>query len=330
MKRLLSGIQPSGELTIGNYIGAIKNFVDMQKDYETFVFVADLHSITVPIEPKKLKDKITNVVGIYLACGLDPKYTNLFIQSENPYHTNVSWVLECNTHIGELNRMTQFKDKSKGKESDRVTSGLYTYPVLMAADILLYNADVVPVGADQKQHVELTRDIATRFNKKYGQTFKIPLPIIPKSGAKIMDLQDPTKKMSKSAPLEHKGSIRLLDDPKLARKKIMSAVTDSEAIVKFDPENKPGISNLMTIYGALENKSIKEIEQEFINQNYGTFKTSVADSVITFLENLQTKYHEIINSGQINQILNAGNKKALAIAKAKYEEIFEKIGLGRF
>ena len=329
MKRLLSGIQPSGELTIGNYIGAIKNFVEMQNEYESFVFIADMHSITLPQDPKELQEKIRRLIGIYLACGLDPKHTSLFIQSENKYHANLSWVLECNTYIGELNRMTQFKDKSKDKKDDGISCGLYTYPTLMAADILIYDADVVPTGIDQKQHVELTRDIAIRFNKKYGETLKVPVPIIPKMGAKIMDLIDPTKKMSKSSPIEHKGSIRLLDDPEVARKKIMGAVTDSEAKVFYDEQNKPGISNLMTIYSSLTNKNYEDIEKEFENQNYGAFKTAVADIVVGFLRDLQDKYNNIINSNVIDSALDEGLAKVENIAKTKVEDVFKKIGLGR-
>jgi len=329
MERLLSGIQPSGELTLGNYIGAIKNFVELQKEYESFVFIADMHSITVSQDPNSLQKKIRSLIGIYLACGLDPKHTSLFIQSENKYHANLSWILECNTYIGELNRMTQFKDKSSNKKDDGISCGLYTYPALMAADILMYDADVVPTGIDQKQHVELTRDLATRFNNKYGETFKIPKPIIPKLGAKIMDLQNPTKKMSKSSPIDHKGSIRLLDDLEIARKKIMSAITDSESIIKYDEANKPGISNLITIYSCLTNKSIKEIENEFDGNNYGTFKKCVADIVVDFLGNLQSKYNEIINSDIIDKVLDEGLAKTENIAKTKVIDVFNKVGLGR-
>ena len=233
MKRLLSGIKPTGDLTLGNYIGALKQFKDMQKEYETFIFVADLHALTINNDPKELKKKIRDIIAVYLACGLDPKYTTLFIQSENLYHTNLSWVLECNTYMGEASRMTQYKEKSKNKEN--ISVGLFTYPMLMASDILIYDADVVPVGIDQKQHVELARNIAERFNNKYGYTFKIPTPIIPRSGSKIYDLQNPTKKMSKTSDSD-KGVIILLEDPNIARKKIMSAVTDSDSTVKYDIE----------------------------------------------------------------------------------------------
>lgn len=330
MKRLLSGIKPTGELTLGNYIGAIKQFVEMQnsKQYESFIFVADLHALTIYNDPKELHERIKKLLGVYLASGLNQD-TTIFLQSENLYHANLSWVLECNSYIGELNRMTQFKDKSKNKEANAITCGLYTYPVLMASDILIYDADVVPTGIDQKQHVELARNIAERFNNKYGQTFKVPEPIIPEVGAKIKDLQDPTKKMSKSEGNNNKGCIMLLDDINITRKKIMSAVTDSESIVKYDEINKPGISNLMTIYSSLTNKNMNEIEEEFKDANYGTFKTKVADVVCNTLEDLQTKYKDIINSDLIDNMLDAGLKKVLPISEQKVKEVYKKIGIGR-
>ena len=326
MKRLVSGIKPTGELTIGNYIGAIKHFKEMQKEYETFVFVADLHAITINNDPEELKRKTKDIIAIYLACGLDPEYTTLFIQSENMYHANLGWIFECNTYMGEASRMTQFKEKSQNKEN--VTVGLFTYPMLMASDILLYDADVVPVGIDQKQHVELARNIAERINNKYGETFKVPEPIIPKSGAKIYDLQDPTKKMSKSDESD-KGVIMLLEDTTSIRKKIMSAVTDSDNKVKYDPENKPGISNLLTIYSSLKDISIEDAEKEFENSGYGDFKKAVADTVVSFIEDLQSKYNEIINSDMIDKILDESNEKVRKIAEEKYEEVRKKIGLGR-
>ena len=326
MKRLVSGIKPTGELTIGNYIGAIKHFKEMQKEYETFVFVADLHAITINNDPDELKRKTKDIIAVYLACGLDPEYTTLFIQSENMYHANLGWIFECNTYMGEASRMTQFKEKSQNKEN--VTVGLFTYPMLMASDILLYDADVVPVGIDQKQHVELARNVAERINNKYGETFKVPEPIIPKSGAKIYDLQDPTKKMSKSDESD-KGVIMLLEDPTSIRKKIMSAVTDSDNKVKYDPENKPGISNLLTIYSSLKDISIEDAEKEFENSGYGDFKKAVADTVVSFIEDLQKRYNEIINSDMIDKILDESNKKVRKLAEEKYENVRKKIGLGR-
>lgn len=329
MKRMLSGIQPTGNLTIGNYIGAIKQFIEIQKNYESFVFVADLHSLTINPDPNILKEKIREIVGIYLACGLDGENTYIFNQSENIYHPALSWALECNSYIGEMNRMTQFKEKSQKQKTDGVTTGLFTYPVLMAADILLYDTDIVPVGLDQKQHVELTRNIAERFNNKYGNTFKIPEPLIPKTGAKIMNLQEPTKKMSKTDE-NPKGNVYLLDDLEVARKKIMSSVTDSESIIKFDPVNKPGISNLMTIYSSITNKDIDIIEEEFKNANYGTFKTKVADVVVNLLKDIQDKYYNIIKDNTIEKVLDKGILKTEKIAKEKTYEVYHKLGVGRY
>lgn len=326
MKRLLSGIKPTGDLTLGNYIGALKQFSNMQKDYETFIFVADLHAITIYNDPEELKKRIKDIIAIYLACGLDPQYTTLFIQSENLYHANLGWVFECNTYMGEASRMTQYKEKSK--ENKNISVGLFTYPMLMASDILIYDADVVPVGIDQKQHVELARNIAERFNNKYGDTFKVPEPIIPEQGAKIYDLQNPTKKMSKSEE-NNKGCIVLLEDPEKARKKIMSAVTDSDFVVKYDKENKPGISNLLVIYSSLKNISIEAAEQEFKDKNYGEFKRSVADTVVKFLTDLQEKYNKFINDGTIEKLLDESNKKVSVIAKTKLQEVYSKVGLGR-
>ena len=328
MKRLVSGIKPTGEVTLGNYIGSIRQFIEMQKNYESFIFVADLHALTVYNDPKILNERIKKLVALYLACGLEPKNTTIFVQSENLYHSALSWVLECNSHIGELNRMTQFKDKTKDKNNEAISCGLYTYPVLMASDILLYDADVVPTGIDQKQHVELARNIAERFNNKYGESFKIPEPVIPEVGAKIKDLQNPTKKMSKTEE-NPKGYILLLEDPAIARKKIMSAVTDSEASIKYDEMNKPGISNLMTIYSSLTNKSFAEIEDEFKECNYGTFKFKVADTVVELLTSIQTKYNEIINSNLVNEVLTEGLNKVLPISENKLKDIYKKIGLGR-
>ena len=290
--------------------------------------MANLHAITIYNDPEELRKRTKDLVAIYLASGLDPKNTTIFLQSENNIHNNLGWVLECNTYIGELNRMTQFKDKSKNKSENAISCGLYTYPALMAADIILYDADVVPVGIDQKQHVELTRNIAERFNKKYGETFKIPEPIISQVGAKIYDLQNPTKKMSKSSD-NPKGYITLLEDVESARRKIMSAVTDSDNQIKYDPEAKPGISNLMTIYSCLTNKTIKEIEEEFKDSNYGTFKKMVANEVVKMLENLQNKYQEIINSNLVDEVLDKGIQKAQSIAQAKLEEVYQKVGLSR-
>lgn len=327
MKRLLTGLQPSGDLTIGSLIGGIKQSVEFQNEYDSFIFVPDLHAITVPQDPTLLKERIKKNVALYLACGIDPDKNTIYLQSENLYHTNLSWVLECSTYMGEANRMTQFKEKSKNREN--VSVGLFTYPILMAADILLYDADFVPVGADQKQHVELARNLATRFNHSYGDTFTIPEPLIPKVGAKIMDLQNPTKKMSKSEE-NPKGILFLLDSEEVIRKKIMSAVTDSEGKVYYDVENKPGISNLLTIYSSFSGLSIPEVEEKFKDYNYGNFKKEVADLVVKNLLNIQKKYQEIMASGIVDEVLNKGREKVNELARQKYETVCIHLGLGRF
>lgn len=326
MKRILTGLQPTGVITLGNYIGAIKQMTKLQEEYDSIIFIADMHAITVHQDKEELPSKIKSLVALYLACGIDPNKNTIFIQSDNIYHANISWLLECNTYYGELSRMTQFKDKSM--KNQNFTSGLLTYPVLMAADILTYDADYVPVGIDQKQHVELARDIATRFNKKYDDTFKIPEPLINNIGTKIMDLQEPTKKMSKSNE-NQKGVIRLLDDEKTIRKKIMSATTDSDMSVTYDIENKPGISNLINIYASLSNLTIKEVEAKFVGYNYGNFKKEVADLVVTELTKIQEKYNQIINSNELDKILDEGKEKTSKIAFEKYELMKKKIGLGR-
>ena len=326
MKRLLTGLQPTGVITLGNYIGAIKQMVEYQGEYESFIFVADLHSLTVLNDENNIKESTRSLIALYLACGIDPKKNTIFIQSDNEYHTNLSWILECHTYYGELSRMHQFKEKSK--KSANFSAGLLTYPVLMAADILLYDTDLVPVGIDQKQHVEIARDIAIRFNKKYGETFTVPDCLISESGTKIMDLVNPLKKMSKSSE-NKKGVIYLLDSEKDIRKKIMSATTDSYMKVKFDKENKPGISNLISIYSALKNISIKEVEDLFKDSNYGNFKKCVADLVVLELKQIQDRYNKIINSDVIDKILDENLKKVKKIAKEKYELVKKRISIGR-
>lgn len=323
MKRMLTGLQPTGVITLGNYIGAIKQMVEYQNQYDTYLFVADLHAITVPNDKLDLNEKTRSLIALYLACGIDPNKVTIFVQSQNEYHANISWILECNSYFGELSRMHQFKEKSK--KSENFTAGLFTYPVLMAADILIYDTDVVPVGIDQKQHVELARDIAIRFNNKYGKTFNIPEPQISTTGTKIMDLVEPTKKMSKSSENQN-GVIKILDDPEIIRKKIMRATTDSEMKILYDEENKPGISNLINIYSSLSNLTTKEVEEKFKNANYGTFKKEVADLVIDKITLIQAKYNEYLNSGIIDEILANGAEKTRKIAKAKYELLKERIG----
>lgn len=326
MKRVLTGIKPSGELTLGSLIGAINLILNLQKEYDSYIFVADLHAITVPQEREVLKNRIRKMVALYLACGVDPNKNTIYLQSENPYHTNLGWVLECNTYMGEASRMTQYKDKaSKG---ENVSVGLLTYPMLMASDILLYDADIVPVGIDQKQHVELARNLAIRFNNKYGDTFVVPEPLVLKVGAKIMDLQEPTKKMSKSND-SYKGTILLLDSEKDIRKKIMSAVTDSESVVSYDPENKAGISNLMVIYSCLSDLSIEEVQMKFKDYNYGNFKKEVADIVVDRIMKIQDKYNEIMNSDLIDRVLDEGRDKTIKLAQDKIKDVYDKVGLTR-
>lgn len=326
MKKVLTGLQPTGVITLGNYIGAIKQMVKYQDDYESYLFIADMHAITIPQDKLELKNNIRSLLALYLACGIDPNKNIIYIQSENEYHTNLSWILECNTYFGELSRMTQFKDKSTKNEN--FSAGLFTYPVLMTADILLYDIDYVPVGQDQKQHVEIARDIAIRFNKKYGDTFVIPEPLMTKEGLKILDLVDPTKKMSKSST-NQKGVIRLLDNLDDIRKKIQGATTDSDNKIYFDMENKPGISNLINIYVSIKYVSIDEAVEHFKNYNYKDFKNEVADAVVDFISNIQEKYNRFLNGNLIDEILDKGKEITRNIAKKKYEEVKEKIGLGR-
>lgn len=330
MKTVVSGIQPSGNLTLGNYLGAIKQFVDLQNNLEDvnfYIFIADMHAITVPKVPSELRKNIRELAALYLAAGLNPEKVNLFIQSEVREHAELGYALQTITYIGELERMTQFKDK-KQKQTAGVSSALLTYPVLMAGDILLYNADYVPVGVDQKQHLELTRTLAERFNNRYSPTFNIPEPLLVKNGSKVMSLTDPTKKMSKSDPNE-KSCIYLTDPENVIRKKIGSAVTDSETCVKYDVENKPGISNLLTILSACTNKSISELEEEFKDSNYGTFKKAVADAVVELLKPIQERFTEYVNSKELDEILNKGRDNASYVASKMIRKVYKKIGLGR-
>ena len=325
MENILSGIKPTGVLTLGNYIGALKNFSKFQDENKVFVFIADLHALTLPIDPEFLYQNTKDIVAFYLACGLDPNKASIFLQSHVVEHSELGKILGNFAYMGELNRMTQFKDKAAKLNDKNIGLGLYTYPVLMAADIILYDAKKVPVGEDQKQHVELARDLATRFNHRYKKDiFVIPEPVIPKTGARIMSLSDPTKKMSKSDP---KGDIFLKDDLKVARKKIMSAVTDLECEVRYDKENKPGISNLLTIYSCLKDISIEEAEKEFVGANYGTFKKAVADVVCDTLERLQTKYNEYINSPYLDEVLEKGAKEAREIASKTVKRVKACVGL---
>ncbi|MDQ0153895.1 tryptophan--tRNA ligase [Robertmurraya andreesenii] len=326
MQTIFSGIQPSGTITLGNYIGAMKQFVELQDEYNCYFCIVDEHAITVPQDPIQLRKNIRSLAALYIAVGIDPNKATLFIQSEVPAHAQAGWMLQCVTYIGELERMTQFKDKSAGKEA--VVAGLLTYPPLMVGDILLYNTDLVPVGEDQKQHLELTRDIAERFNKKYNDIFTIPEVRIAKEGARIMSLQEPTKKMSKSDP-NQKAFISLLDEPKQIEKKIKSAVTDSEGIVKYDKENKPGISNLLTIYSIFANKSIAELEKEYEGKGYGDFKGDLAKVVVEAIEPIQKKYYELLDSPELDEILDRGAEKASAVANKMLKKMENAMGLGR-
>ena len=324
MKRMLSGIKPTGGLTLGNYIGAISQFIKYQDEYEMYVFIANLHSITVAQDTKELRKNTKDLIALYLAAGLDPQKVTLFLQSDISAHAELGWILTCHSYMGELQRMTQYKDKTAKGETN-ITAGLFTYPSLMAADILLYDADYVPVGIDQKQHVELTRNIAERFNNKYGETFIIPEPVIPKVGAKIMSLQDPTKKMSKSDETT-KGAIYLLDEPAVARKKIMSAVTDSIGIIRYDEVNQPGIANLLTIHSVLSKESIEDIVERFSNHGYGDLKKEIGQLVFDFLSELQDRFKEIKNSGIVDEVLRQGKEQAEQIAYKKIRKVKRKVG----
>lgn len=329
MKRMLSGIKPTGKLTLGNYIGAIRPFVSYQDEYEMYIFIANLHAITVMQDPKELRTNTKDLITLYLACGLDPNKVVMFLQSEVHEHAELGWMLTCHSYMGELQRMTQYKDKTAKGETN-ITAGLFTYPSLMAADIILYDADYVPVGVDQKQHVELARNIAERFNNRYGDTFTVPEPLVTKVGAKIMSLSEPTKKMSKSETDDQKCVIYLLDEPKAARKKIMSAVTDSLGVIRYDVEEQPGIANLLTIYSALSGEAIDSIVDRFEGKGYGDFKKAVGDCVEAFLTDLQIRYREINESGMIETVLAEGKMKAQAIAHKKMLKVKKKLGFQLF
>lgn len=317
MKKVLSGIQPSGQLTLGNYIGAMRNFVKLQHTHRCFFMVVDMHAVTVPQEPAALREQSEAVAALFIAAGIDPAKSSVFMQSHVSAHAELGWLMTTLSYMGELERMTQFKDKSAGKES--VGTGLFTYPALMAADILLYKADQVPVGDDQKQHLELTRDLAHRFNTRFGELFTIPEPYIPEVGARIMSLDDASKKMSKSNP--NPGSyIALLDPPDVIRKKLSRAVTDSGREVKYDPKNKPEISNLISIYTHCADISVAEIEAKYEGQGYGAFKKDVAEAVVATLEPLQQRYRDIRGSGEIGAILRKGAAEAAEAAAPTLRE----------
>lgn len=323
--KVFSGIRPTGDIHIGNYLGAIKQWIELQDKDDCFFCIVDWHAITTPYDEKTLQKKMFDLATTYLAVGLDPDKCSLFIQSQVKQHTELSWLLGTITPFGELQRMTQFKDKSK-KHPEYINAGLFNYPILMAADILLYDADVVPIGKDQIQHVELTRNIAEKFNKKYGKTFKLPSPLTPKQGAVIMSLQNPEKKMSKTD--DTKGCIGLFDEPKEIKEKIMSATTDSNKEVKYDLTNKKGISNLLTIYSLFSGKEIKEIEKEFKGKGYGDFKKSLAELLIEKLETIREKRKELQKKPEyVYGILEKGADMARKVAEKKMEEVRKKMGL---
>ena len=326
-KIIFSGVQPSGNLTLGNYLGAIKNWVDIQHDYHCIYAMMDLHTITVRQNPADLRRRTLEVLALYLACGIDPKETILFVQSQNPHHAELGWVLDCYTYMGELQRMTQFKDKS-ARHAENINAGLFTYPVLMAADILLYQADYVPVGKDQMQHIEICRDIAQRFNAIYGDVFKIPEGMLSKSGAKIMSLQEPTKKMSKSDE-NPKAYISMMDDMNVIAKKIKSAVTDSEGVIEYreNDETKAGINNLLSIMSAVTGKPIDTIVSEYSGQGYGTFKSDVAEAVVEMMRPIRSEYDRIIKDKEyLKNICAEGLERAYAISGRTMRKVHKKIG----
>ena len=326
-KVMLSGIQPSGDLTLGSYLGAIKNWVERTDEFDNYYFMADMHSITVRQDPAKLRRRTLEQLAQYIACGLDPEKNTLFIQSHVPAHAELGWVLNCYTMFGELSRMTQFKDKS-AKNADNINGGLFTYPALMAADILLYQPDFIPVGSDQKQHVELTRDVAERFNRIYGDVFKIPEPYIPKVGARVMSLSDPASKMSKSDK-DPNGSVYLMEKPEDIMRKFKRAVTDSDTqhCVRYDPEHKPGVSNLMSIYSAVTGRSYEEIEREFDGQGYGAFKPAVGEVVVETLRPIREEAERILaDKAYLEGVYRAGAEKAGYVANKTLRKVYKKVG----
>ena len=327
-KVMLSGIKPTGDLTLGSYLGAIKNWAERAEQFDCYYFMADLHALTTRNNPADLRRRTLEQLAQYVACGLDPKKNTLFIQSHVPAHAELGWILNCYTMFGELSRMTQFKDKS-AKNADNINGGLFTYPSLMAADILLYQPDFVPVGDDQKQHVELTRDVAQRFNNLYGETFRIPEPYIPKIGARVMDLLDPHSKMSKSDEIGN-GRVCLMDAPEDIARKFKRAVTDSdtERCVRYDPENKPGVANLMSIYAAVTGRSFEEIERDFEGKGYGVFKPAVGEAVIETLRPIREEAQKIMkDKSYLSDLCRDGAERASHIAEKTLRKVYKKVGL---
>ncbi|WP_288792464.1 tryptophan--tRNA ligase [uncultured Corynebacterium sp.] len=326
-QRVLSGIQPTADsYHLGNYLGALKQWIDLQDGYDAFYFIPDLHAITVDQDPKELRERTIAGCAQLIALGIDPEKSTLFVQSHVPEHTELTWVLQCLTGFGEASRMTQFKDKSQKQGQDRTSVGLFTYPVLMAADILLYSPQLVPVGEDQRQHLELTRTLAERFNSRYGSTFVVPEGLIPEGSAKIYDLQDPTSKMSKSGK-NPKGLINLLDDPKVSAKRIRSAVTDDDGVVAYDKENKPGVSNLLVIQSALTGTPIDSLVASYEGKGYGALKVDTADALEAFTTPLRARYDELMNDrAQLERILADGAQRAREIAAPLVKDVYEKVG----
>jgi len=323
-KRIFSGAQPTGNVHLGNYLGALRNWVKLQHEYESFFCIVNLHAITVPQDPKLLEGKTRELARIYLAVGIDPNVSTIFVQSDVPEHAELTWVLNCVARMGELERMTQFKDKARKQQEENVSVGLFDYPVLMASDILLYQTDLVPVGDDQKQHLELTRDIAIRFNRDYGQTFKLPDPYIPKVGARIMSLSDPSKKMSKSDD-DPNGCVMLMDDAETIQRKFKRAVTDSGTEIRFDPE-RPAITNLLEIFHLITGHSTEQVEERFAGKGYAQLKGDLAEVTVEFLRPIQQNLREISDE-RLDEILTLGRDKARDIAKATLNEVFARTGL---
>jgi len=323
MKTILSGIKPSGELNIGGYGGALSQFVKLQQEYTGFFFIPDLHAITVPQDPKELRERSRQIAALYVAAGIDPNNNAIFLQSHVSAHAELGWILETQAHFGEMSRMTQFKEKSEGKEG--VSAALFTYPALMAADILLYQATHVPVGEDQKQHLELTRDLAIRFNNRFGETFTLPEPITQDMGGRIMGLDDPSKKMSKSNPNKN-SYVMMLDSADVIRKKFSKAVTDSEGSIRYDWDNKPAVSNLIEIFSVFSGQTVADIEKRYEGQGYGAFKKELAEAVIEHLTPIQEKYNDIVHSEQLDRILKAGAEKAAEVADNTLYKVKDAMG----
>ena len=328
MKTMITGVRPTGNITLANYIGGIKGFVEKQKDYNSLIFIADIHGLTNYIDPKEIRNNILDITAMYLACGIDINHTALFMQSDVLEHCNLGYLMSFQCSVGELSRMTQFKAKKASLGKNEKDMGLFIYPTLMAADILLYDAEIVPVGADQRQHIEKTRDFGERFNNIYGNTFKLPDYYLPKIGSKIMNLQDPSIKMSKSAPKDDKGTIFMLDDIEITRKKIMSARTDSEGKIYYNEDTKPGISNLISLICVVNNISIEEANEKYKDYSYKDFKVEVANSVCSFIEKIQKEFYKYRNDEKrLKKILTEGANKARNKAKDKMNIVREKIGL---